>query len=275
MAENQLEGEVVGVSWDGTGFGPDKTIWGGEFLLTTTTSYARIATFCPFPLPGGEKAIKEPRRAALGVMYQIMGDSCFGHTDIESIKSFTQSELDIIRQMLPKMVNAPLTSSVGRLFDAVASLIGLRHFVNYEGQAAMELEFLIAGMSNEELSKAGSYKFKIGISEDKPLILIQWSSMFDEILNDIRHQISSSLISVKFHNTLVEIIIEMAKQIGQRRIVLSGGCFQNRYLIERVVNRLQEEGFIPYWHQRVPPNDGGISLGQVYAAQRSNDKNII
>jgi hydrogenase maturation protein HypF len=274
MAENQLEGEVVGVSWDGTGFGPDKTIWGGEFLLTTTTSYARIATFCPFPLPGGEKAIKEPRRAALGVLYQIMGDSCFGHTDIESIKSFTKSELDLIRQMLSKMVNTPFTSSVGRLFDAVASLIGLRHFVNYEGQAAMELEFLIAGMSKDEISKSGRYEFELGMSEDKPLILIQWSSMLNEIINDVRRQISASLISIKFHNTLIEIIVEMARQIGQQRIVLSGGCFQNRYLIEGIVNRLREEGFLPYCHQRVPPNDGGISLGQVYAAKRSNEKNV-
>jgi hydrogenase maturation protein HypF len=274
MAENQLEGEVVGVSWDGTGYGPDKTIWGGEFLLTTVTSFARIATFCPFPLPGGEKAIKEPRRSALGIMYEIMGDSCFGHTDIETIKSFTQSELDIIHQMLPKKVNSPLTSSVGRLFDAVASLIGLRHYVNFEGQAAMELEFLMARMQKDVINKAGNYSFNIKILEDRPLILIQWSSMINEILNDVRHQISSPLISAKFHNTLIEIIVEMAKQIGQRQIVLSGGCFQNRYLIERTVSRLQEEGFQPYWHQRVPPNDGGISLGQIYAALRKDDKKI-
>jgi hydrogenase maturation protein HypF len=270
MAENQISGEVLGVSWDGTGIGPDKTIWGGEFLFTTTTSFARVATFSPFQLLGGEKAVKEPRRSALSMMYKVLGNSCFEQIDTEPIKAFTKSELDIIRQMLSNKVNSQITTSVGRIFDAVASLIGLRHFVNFEGQAAMELEFLLSDMSQDELIKTGNYKFEIEMSESKSHLIIDWREMLNEIINEVRRQVLPPVISAKFHNTLVEIIVELAKQIEQKRVVLSGGCFQNRYLTERTVTRLQEEGFRPYWHQRVPPNDGGISLGQINAAIRKN-----
>ena len=266
MAENQLEGEVLGVSWDGTGYGLDGTIWGGEFLLAAKTSFERVATFRPFRLPGGEKAIKEPRRTALGMLHELFGDDVFHRRDLPTLRAFTPAELELIKQMLIKRVNAPVTSSVGRIFDAVASLIGLQQSVHYEGQAAMELEFLTQNMKREEC-----YPFEI--DEPSNVKLIDWRSILVGIIADMKEQISCSIISTKYHNTLVEIIIAVAKKIGQPRVCLSGGCFQNRYLTERAVQRLQEEKFRPYWHQRVPPNDGGIALGQVYAALRSLSAN--
>ena len=265
MAENQLEGELLGVSWDGTGYGLDGNIWGGEFLLTTETSFERIATLRSFRLPGGEIAIKEPRRIALGILYEIFGYDIFHRTDLISVQSFKQAELDVLKQMFVKKVNTPATTSAGRLFDAVASLIGLRQIVNYEGQAAMELEFLIQSVENEEC-----YPFEI--DETANVKIFDWRPIFEGILTDMENHISRSIISAKFHNTLVEIIVAVATKINQNRVVLSGGCFQNKYLTERIVKRLREEGFRPYWHQRVPPNDGGIALGQAYAALRLHQK---
>ena len=265
MVENQLEGELLGVSWDGTGYGLDGNIWGGEFLLTTDTSFERIATFRPFRLPGGEKAIKEPRRVALGILYEIFGGDIFHRDDLISVLSFTSVELDVLKQMFVKKVNTPATTSAGRLFDAVASLIGLRQIVNYEGQGAMELEFLTQGVESKEC-----YPFEI--DEALNLKKVDWRPIFEGILTDMKDHISQSIISVKFHNTLVEIIVAVAMKIRQNHVVLSGGCFQNKYLTEHSVKRLREEGFHPYWHQRIPPNDGGIALGQVYAALRLNRK---
>ena len=261
MAENQLEGELLGVSWDGTGYGLDGNIWGGEFLLTTETSFERVATFRSFRLPGGEKAIKEPRRVALGILYEIFGEDIFHLNDLISVKAFTPADLDMLKQMFIKNVNMPVTTSAGRLFDAVASLIGLRQIVNYEGQAAMELEFLIQSVKSEEC-------YLFGIDKASKVIIVDWRSIFEGILTDMKNQISQSIISAKFHNTLVEIIMAVAMKIKQNRVVLSGGCFQNKYLTEQTVKRLREEGFRPYWHQRIPPNDGGIALGQAYAALR-------
>ena len=267
MAENQLEGELLGVSWDGTGYGLDGNIWGGEFLLTTETSFERVDTFRSFRLPGGEKAIKEPRRVALGILYELFGNDIFHHNDLISVQAFTPAELDILKQMFVKNVNMPVTTSAGRLFDAVASLIGLRQIVNYEGQAAMELEFLIQSVESEEC-------YPFGIDETPKVKIVDWRSIFEGILTDMKDHVSRSIISAKFHNTLIEIIVAVAMKINQNRVVLSGGCFQNKYLTEHTVKRLREEGFRPYWHQRVPPNDGGIALGQIYAAFRLHRKEI-
>jgi hydrogenase maturation protein HypF len=268
MAENQLDGNVLGVSWDGTGYGLDGNIWGGEFLLTTELSFERIATFRSFRLPGGEKAVKEPRRIALGILYEMYGDDIFRRDDVMSVHAFTSLELDVLKQMFIKNINMPVTTSAGRLFDGIASLAGLRQIVQFEGQAAMELEFLTSGIKTEAW-----YLFSLNPHTQSPFI-IDWSFMITEILEDIHQNMQPSIIAAKFHNTLVEIIVAVAKKIAQHRVVLSGGCFQNAYLTEHTVKRLREEGFRPYWHQRVPPNDGGIALGQVYAALRMQRNNI-
>ena len=275
MAENELRGRVLGVSWDGTGYGPDGTIWGGEFLLTDAASFTREATFRPFRLPGGEKAVKEPRRTALGVLREVLGDSVFEKNSLFPVGSFSLGELHVLQQMLFNGVNSPLTTSVGRLFDAVASIVGLRQRTHFEGQAAMELEFSIGKNVNDNLycyRISGPQSTYESSPDHRPKWVIDWSDIVQEILDDLETGVSVPTISVKFHNTLCEIIVDVAKRIGEHRVVLTGGCFQNKYLTERAIRRLQEEGFNPYWHQRVPPNDGGIALGQVYAFLRQEEE---
>ncbi|MBA4312277.1 MAG: carbamoyltransferase HypF [Chlorobiaceae bacterium] len=270
IAENKIDGNVLGVSWDGSGYGTDGTIWGGEFLLTNEKSYERVATFRNFKLPGGEKAIKEPRRTAIGILYELFGDDFISHDYLPTIKSFNRSELHNLTTMLKKEINSPVTSSSGRIFDAVASIIGISQQVSFEGKAAMELEWAIGDMQTDEIyeyriSNIGYLENKSEIRNPKSEIIIDWSPVILNILEDVKEKSDIAIISAKFHNTLVEMIVSIAKKIGEERVALSGGCFQNKYLTERAVHRLNSEGFKPYWHQRVPPNDGGISLGQIAA----------
>jgi hydrogenase maturation protein HypF len=260
MAENEVEFPALGVAWDGTGYGPDGTVWGGEFLLAGEKTYERVAHFRHFRLPGGEAAIKQPRRSALGVLYEIGGTKALDLGDLAPLRDFAEGEIALIRQMLVKGLQSPVTSSVGRLFDAVASLAGLRQQATFEGQAAMELEFAVQPCVGE------AYSFEIkGCSPS----VVDWRPMIGEIVEDMRQGVAAGVISTKFHNALVEIIVAVARHAGQTRVVLTGGCFQNCYLTERSVQRLLEEGFRPYWHQRVPPNDGGIALGQIVDAARN------
>jgi hydrogenase maturation protein HypF len=263
MAENEVAFPALGVAWDGTGYGTDGTIWGGEFFLAKEDSHERVAHFRQFRLPGGEAAIRQPRRTALGVLFETKGVKALDQGDLPPVRDFSENELVLLRQMLVKGVQSPLTSSVGRLFDAVASLTGLRQQVTFEGQAAMELEFAVQSCVSE------AYSFEIkstGPSE------IDWRPMVEEIIDDVRCGVAPGVVSAKFHNALVEILVSVAKHIGQTRVVLTGGCFQNRYLTERSIQRLLESGFRPYWHQRVPTNDGGIALGQIVDAVRNLSK---
>ncbi|MBI4811535.1 MAG: carbamoyltransferase HypF, partial [Ignavibacteriales bacterium] len=269
MAENQIDGRVLGISWDGTGYGLDGTIWGGEFLLTNDSSFERVASFRQFRLPGGEQAIKEPRRTAFGMLHELFDDKLIEYDYLPTLKACSKTETTSFLQMLNKQINSPLTSSAGRIFDAVASIIGFRQHVSFEGQAAMELEWAIGDKQMDE-----HYQWSIDELKSKPKFIIDWSMLLHNIINDIKNGIDISNVSTKFHNTLVEIIVEISKRIGEKRVVLSGGCFQNKYLTERTVRRLEEEGFKPYWHQRVPPNDGGISLGQITAALRLKNLSI-
>ena len=150
MAENELEPPFLGVSWDGTGYGLDGTVWGGEFFLVTDTSCERVAHLRQFRLPGGDKAVKEPRRVALGLLYELFGEALFSMSELAPVAAFSPAELGLLKTMLARNLNSPLTSSIGRLFDAVASLAGLRQQVRFEGQAAMELEFALEGTATAE-----------------------------------------------------------------------------------------------------------------------------
>jgi hydrogenase maturation protein HypF len=289
MAENELEPPVLGVAWDGTGYGLDETIWGGEFFKVQSDGSERVAHLRPFPLPGGEQAIKEPRRSALGLLYELWGEAPFSRSDVASLRAFTAAELTSLKTMLARRLNSPRTSSVGRLFDAVASLTGLRQQVRFEGQAAMELEFAIESTRVDDfysfaILTAGSRDVKAegdANCSDRPratpaaeptqkrsAFVLDWGPAVQAVLSDLKEGVPLALLAAKFHNGLVEWIISVAQQCSLEGVVLSGGCFQNRYLTERSVRRLREEGFRPYWHQRVPPNDGGIALGQVLAATR-------
>ena len=256
MGEQGLEPPVLGVAWDGTGYGEDGTIWGGEFLYITEANFERVAYFRPFKLPGGELAIKDPRRAALGLLAEL-GVNFDAMRHLASIQAFSGEELYIAKTMLFRDLNSPITSSVGRLFDGVASLLNICQQGTYEGQAAMALEFAIG-----EVKTQAFYPFLI---KDK---IIDWQLIIEAIIADISHDILLGEVAAKFHNTLVEIIINVAQKIGEKQVVLTGGCWQNRYLTERAIQRLQQEKFHPYWHQHIPPNDGGIALGQIIAACR-------
>ena len=267
MAENGLRGTVLGISWDGTGYGTDGTIWGGEFLVTDGASFERAAALRRFRLPGGEKAIREPRRQAIGLLFEMFGPEIFGRRDLHPLRSFSSGELTSLHTMLERSVNAPYTTSVGRLFDAVASIAGVQQVSSYEGQAAMSLEFALGE------DREGEYRFNITESEEdrprqeaRPRWTVDWSPMLSALLKDMEEGTGPAVISARFHNGLAESAVEVARRSGENRVVLSGGCFQNRYLTERVVRRLREEGFRPYWHQRIPPNDGGIALGQIAVA---------
>jgi hydrogenase maturation protein HypF len=259
MAENELTPPALGVSWDGTGYGNDGTIWGGEFLLVRQNgSFKRVAHLRPFRLPGGERAVKEPRRAALGLLHEMTGEVLWEHS--EWLSTFTENERQVLRQMLAKNLNAPITTSAGRLFDAVAALIGLRARSSFEGQAAMALEFAA------DSAVRATYPFELSAAD--PMV-VDWAPTIRALLADLENSLSPKIISAKFHNALVEMIVAVAQKFDEPKIILSGGCFQNRLLTERAIERLREENFRPYWHQRVPPNDGGISLGQIAVASWS------
>jgi hydrogenase maturation protein HypF len=305
MAENQLEGPLLGVSWDGTGYGLDGTVWGGEFFHVVAPAERedgylagseerrgaaplaavpcqRIAHFRTFRLPGGDKAVREPRRSALGLLYELFGPAVIKMVDLPPIQAFAPDEIRLLCQMLDCKLNCPRTSSVGRLFDAVAALAGLRQETHFEGQSAMELEFALVNATTDaaypiavtkpgasDLGRAGPAN-KSAIRHSQSAILLDWAPMIHAALADLRRAVPAAEIAAKFHHGLVEAIVAVARAVEEERVVLTGGCFQNKYLTERAVQRLKEEGFRPYWHQRIPPNDGGIALGQVMAVARSS-----
>ncbi len=240
-AENDLRGGYLGVSWDGTGYGTDGTIWGGEFFLVNDTSFERIAHLRPFRLPGGEAAIREGWRSAFSLLWTLYGPD--GVPDVP--------RKAVLGNMLERGVNAPWTTSVGRLFDAVASLTGVAQKNRFEGQVAMELERVMDGARTID-----SYPFEKG----------DWAPLIDAIRSDVHRGVSPALISAQFHNALAHWILDVAKEAGVEQVALSGGVFQNSYLVERTASLLEDRGFRVFTHQRVPPNDGGISLGQAVVA---------
>ena len=283
MADNEIEPPALGVSWDGTGYGLDGTIWGGEFFQVVDKEVKRIAHLRPFRLPGGDKAAREPRRPAIGLLFEMFGEAAFEKTHLPPFQDIPAVELSALKGMLRRKLNSPESSSMGRLFDAVASLIGLRQQMRYEGQAAMELEFALDGIATEEAYQLPIADCRLPIEKMPPAdtsriggrksaMVLDWSPTIEAIVSDVQNGVAGGRISAKFHNALAEAVVAVAKRVGEQRVVLSGGCFQNRYLTERTVRRLQTEGFQPYWHQRVPPNDGGIALGQVIAALRAEDE---
>ena len=258
-AENEIQSPLLGVAWDGTGFGIDGKIWGGEFMLVNEKTFERVAHFREFPLPGGEAAIRQPRRAALGLLWELYGEDLFDRGVFGWWNPFSASELLALRQILSRKMNSPLTSSAGRLFDVVASLTGLCQKNTFEGQAAMELEFA-ASLDVES-------NYPIDLSDTTPMV-IDWEPMIHNILQDIESSIPTAVIAAKFHNTLSEIIVGVAKAFGEKRIAISGGCFQNKFLLECSILKLRKAGYAPWWPQRVPTNDGGIAVGQAVAAAR-------
>ncbi len=262
LAENEVAPPALGVSWDGTGYGLDGTIWGGEFFTIDGPIARRAAHLRPWALPGGDQAVKEPRRTALSLLYEQYGTAGFAQGDLAPVRACSPQEMGILQTMLERGINSPRTSSMGRLFDAVAALLGLQQEVRFEGQAAMALEWAMPALPP---SDAYPLDVRPAHAPGDPLIL-DWGPLLDALLRDIRRHVAPGLCAARFHNALVEAIVTVAQRLGYEQVALSGGCFQNRYLLTRAVLRLREAGFRPYRHQRVPPNDGGLALGQLVAA---------
>jgi len=256
MLDNGVKPPLLGVSWDGTGYGSDGSIWGGEFFLVTDRAVRRIAHLRRFPLPGGEAAAREPRRSALGLLSELIDDP-FGQLPDGT---FSSEERYVLKQMLSSGLNSPLTSSAGRLFDAVASILDIHQTIEFEGQAAMALEHEIGDIETEE-----SYPMDIIRSAGEPM-LINWAPLIEGVIRDYRDGLSKGIISARFHNSLAEGIADVAKASGEKKVVLSGGCFQNTYLLRRILDILVELDMDPIIHRYLPPNDGGIAPGQVMAA---------
>ncbi len=257
MAENGLspDDEVIGFAFDGTGYGTDNTIWGGEVLIASYLGFRRALHLRPYRLPGGDKAVKEPCRTALSLLYDTFGDKAH---DLQC-SPFKDKEKALLIEIIKKNINCPVTTSMGRLFDAVASIIGLHHKISYHAQAAIALEQL-AGTSDD----TDAYPFVISNN------MIYQLPLIDRVVDDLTSGVPTPVIAKRFHNTIVNIIVEssvqLRKETGISHVALSGGVFQNSILMEHAVRGLEENGFAPLIHQLVPPNDGGISLGQaVYA----------
>ena len=261
MAEHGLKGPVLGFSWDGTGYGPDGTVWGGEVLLCDGAEFRRVAHLRTFALPGGERAVREPRRSALGVLFEIFGERAAEY----AAAWFSATELDTLLSMLAGKVNSPRTSSMGRLFDAVAATCGLPPVISFEGHAAMALEFAA------DESEQGTYPITLQVVAQPHDIVADWEPMIRAVLADRAAGVPVGRISSRFHNALADMAAAIAREaaLGQSvPIVLTGGCFQNALLTARVRSRLSAAGFQVYTHKKVPPGDGGIALGQVLLALR-------
>jgi hydrogenase maturation protein HypF len=263
LAENSYHGTALGVTWDGTGYGLDGTIWGGEYLLGTRSSFQRVAHLLPFHLPGGEAAIREPRRTALALLWQMDEGAERWSESLPPVASFSSTELALLARMLERGVNSPQTTSAGRLFDGVAALVGLPLQTTFDGQAAMALEFAA------EASVRDGYPVRLIENEAKdpagPL-LVDWRPVLEAVLDDRRRGTSAGIISARFHAALAEANLLVARAVGERTVALTGGCFQNRLLLQRTVDKLRDAGFEVLLHRQVPPNDGGIGLGQVAVA---------
>lgn len=262
MVDNDAEGEVIGVALDGTGYGTDGQIWGGEFLVAGYEGFRRAAHLEYVPLPGGEAAIHRPYRMAIGHLYSLLGEDGL-HAALPFLGEVDEVELEIIKQQIDKGINAPLTSSCGRLFDGVSALLGFRGLATYEAQAAIQLEMMAYGEVD-----AASYPFSV--VEQDGVAIVQLSEIWRAILDDLRAQVTPPVTAVRFHNTIAQVTAhvcrDIAEQTGLNSVALSGGCFQNRLFLTKTNEALRESGFQVLTHRQVPCNDGGVSLGQATIA---------
>ena len=263
MAEHRLEGAVIGLSFDGTGYGGDGTIWGGEVLIADTLQFDRAAHLSCVSMPGSTAAIKEPWRMAVAYLHDAFGNG-LQDLNLPMLRQIESARLKIIVEMIQKGVNCPQTSSLGRLFDGVAAIAGIRNRVNFEGQAAMELEMLAA----DEMDAMDSiYDFEWLSGQP---CRISPAPIIRGVVNDVLNGLSIAQISIKFHKTLIALFAEICAGIRRdcnlNRVVLSGGCFQNAILLNGMLQELASRNFEVFAHQRVPTNDGGIALGQAIIA---------
>jgi hydrogenase maturation protein HypF len=253
MTEHGLDEKVIGVCFDGTGFGTDGNLWGSEFFIADFSGYDRISHFEYIPLPGGEKAIKEPWRIAVAYLYKYFGKDILSF-DLPFLKNIEAQKINLIISVIDMQLNSPLACGAGRIFDAVAALLNLCLFSNFEAEAPMRLEDIVLDNCDD------CYPYTLGS-------IISFESLFRAIINDLNSNDSIPMISTKFHNSIVEIIVQSSIRIrslyGLNKVVLSGGTFQNRYLLEKTEKYLKENRFDVYSPCLIPANDGGIALGQL------------
>ena len=270
LAENQTDGPVIGLAFDGTGLGTDNTIWGGEVLVADCRGFTRAAHLIPVPMPGGTAAIREPWRMALSHL-RAADVAVVDHPGLPFLKSIDRQQIAVLFQMMDKGINSPLTSSLGRLFDAVAAMAGLRNRVAFEGQAAMELEML-ADMASDDIYNGVAWT-------DGDSRRIRLDAVIRGVVDDVLSGRSPARISGKFHRTLIRLFtrlcVELRNAHGLNRVALSGGVFQNSILLGGMIQSLEEKGFQVYSHTLVPANDGGICLGQAVAAAAMVEKNAL
>ncbi|EED34274.1 (NiFe) hydrogenase maturation protein HypF [Luminiphilus syltensis NOR5-1B] len=266
MAEHGLSGPVLGIAWDGTGLGPDGTIWGGEFLQVRNDSWMRKAHLRPFRLPGAETAIREPRRSAVGMLYEAFG-ACgvVENTHLACIAAFSEPEREILCQMLERGIQSPWTSSAGRLFDAFAAILGLTPVSSHEGEAPMRLEALA------DASSCAPYPFDINAPQGCPLV-IDWFPMVHAVLQDLAADVRNRTIAGRIHGTFAAMMLAIVESTDVGTIALTGGCFQNRLLTELAARQIEQAGRQVVLARALPPHDGGLSLGQAVWARRAAQK---
>jgi hydrogenase maturation protein HypF len=262
MAENDLEGETIGVVYDGVGYGLDGTIWGGEFLLGDYRAFRRVGHFRTVAMPGGDAAVREPLRMAVSYLYDVYGESLYGKP-VPCLSQVNDRERQIYLKMLQRGINSPLTSSCGRLFDAVSAMLGVRSVVSYEGQAAIELEALAEESDTDEV-----YPYSIVSANGNQILDMR--PMIQGVVADIEISEPKAAIARRFHNTVAmataDLCVKIRNATAINRVVLSGGSFQNKFLTNGIYNGLADEGFEVFIHRLAPPNDGGLSLGQAVIA---------
>jgi hydrogenase maturation protein HypF len=283
MADNGLESRVIGVAFDGTGMGADGNIWGGEFLVADYRDYKRVGHLEYLPLPGGAAAIKRPYRTAIGYVLTLLGEDALNavvaseakQSQLASIGQLSEVEIEVIKRQVERKINSPLTSSMGRLFDAISALLGIRGAIDYEGQAAVELEMaaysaVIASSVSDEAISGNNESYPYRIVKNEGVKIVRLGDLLAAVIEDSGQGISKGLTSLKFHNTVARMINEMCRLIadetGVTEVALTGGVFQNRLLLTKAVKLLEGSGFQVFTHRQVPCNDGGISLGQAVIA---------
>lgn len=272
MVDNNIPSrKVIGVAFDGSGYGEDETVWGGEFLIASYSEYERIASFQPVALPGGFLAIKQPWRMALSYLFnQVQSKESMFESYLQTIKNeFGEKTVDLVLEQIQKKINTPMSSSCGRLFDAVASLLGICHVIEYEAQAAIELEALAAIEDINEL-RINTTKAKIALDRTKKITIVKGDELLLAVLKDLQDKIPKSQIAARFHFSLASNILEVCRLIRESKqvndVCLGGGVFQNKVLLSMSKDLLSEDGFNVFSPRQVPANDGGLSLGQATIA---------
>jgi hydrogenase maturation protein HypF len=263
LADNRKEGPVIGVAFDGTGYGSDGHIWGGEFLVADYRGFKRAGQLEYLPLPGGALAIKKPYRTALGYILALLGERALD-SGPGFLGKIAADERELVRRQVELNLNSPLTSGMGRLFDAVSAMAGIRSTIDYEAQAAIELEMAAYSASGED----GSYPFSLTGDSGYTVILLH--ELIAAVLADLLKGCNASSVAMRFHNTVAimarDVCLKIRGESGLNSVALSGGCFQNRLLLTKVSGLLGQCGFAVLTHKDVPANDGGISLGQAVIA---------